>query len=99
DSSYAQLTFLDGTIFDGAGTIRFLGLNTGLICHGLMTLNGTIDYQRPNGIFGSSFWTGPGLLRFEAGGIGGATFAPDFHTEIAGTFAVYSDTTNQGSMH
>ena len=99
DNSFTQTTFLDGSTFDGAGIIQFSGDNNALECHGLMTVNGTIEYQKQNGIFGSSFWTGPGLLRFEAGGIGGVIFAPDFHTEINGTFAVYSDCTNQGPMH
>ncbi len=99
NSNYAQTTFLDGTILDGPGTIRFLGNNQGLLCTGVMTVNGVMEYDRQPGMFGSAFWTGPGLLRFQAGGIGGGVFSPGFHTEVSGTFVVYGDSTNQGTMH
>lgn len=97
-SDYYQATLLDGTTFAGPGTIRFLGKPAGLECHGLITVDGTVEFQRQSGLYGSSRWTGPGLLRFQAGGIGGVSFAPDFHTEISGQFSVFNDCTNQGSV-
>jgi hypothetical protein len=92
--------FFDGTVFYGAGTVRFLPGGAGVGCFGTMTVNNTIEFQRSGHIFGPSTWTGTGLLRWQNGSVVFITFAPDFHVQISGTNSksIFLTCTNQGTM-
>src|ERR1051326_3430914 len=94
------MSFQDGTVFDGAGTVRLMYANGDpLYFQGLQTVNGTVDY-RANGD-GNSVWTGPGLFQWRQGRLTSFTFAPDFHVEaiLSGYWITISGAcTNQGTF-
>jgi hypothetical protein len=94
------VNFQAGTIFDGAGVVRFPYSGNYFAWDGTMTLNGTIEYNG-FGIYGSPIWTGPGLFRWQSGGMSSFTFAPGFHVEMgggSGNVATAGACTNQGTV-
>ena len=76
----AQL--LGGSVFNGAGLLR-VPLNSSVTLDGLLTVNGTVEFDGSSWM-GWPTWTGPGLLRWTGGSMSGFTFAPGFHTDMAG---------------
>jgi hypothetical protein len=95
-SNLLPFWLLDGTTFAGPGTIQFPATAGDLICYGLMTVDGTVEFQRQALIFGQSTWTGPGLFRLQSGGMTSVNFAPDFHVELSGWESLWGICTNQG---
>jgi hypothetical protein len=98
-SGFAGMGFQDGTVFGGAGLVRFAGGGS-FSCSGTMLVNGTVELLDCSGYGLLAVWTGPGLFRWLGGGIDSFTFGPDFHIEISGsdTKSVSGSCTNLGSV-
>jgi hypothetical protein len=98
----AWLSFEDGTILNGPGTLQAASHNINFGWHGLITVNGILELVGSGG-YGPSRWSGPGLLRWrEYSLLQNFTFAPDFHVDITGTGFGYETLsgfcTNQGTI-
>jgi hypothetical protein len=94
--------FLDGSVFEGAGVVRF-PTNTDFMvpaCQGTMTAICTIELDGGQ-IFLTSTWSGPGLFRWKSGTLANFTFAPDFQVEMSGAGDKISQgyCTNRGTVH
>jgi hypothetical protein len=79
--------FSDGTVFDGVGTIRFVGGNSTFFanCFGTMIISNTVEVDLIDwAVEGPTSWSGPGLLRWKSGGMFGSTFNAGLHVEITG---------------
>jgi hypothetical protein len=94
------VSFRDGSVFAGSGTLQLLPHDGAISCLGTMNVNNTVEYKSQGIMYGPSKWTGPGLLRWLNGGIVGFTFAPDFHAEISGPGGKFlsMSCTNQGTL-
>jgi hypothetical protein len=73
-----------GTVFDGAGVVRFGGTasDSFFMCSGTQTLNGTVEVDGAE--IGSAVWDGPGLLRWKSGYLDYFTFGPGLRVEMSG---------------
>ncbi len=97
---YGSQTYVDGTIFDGSGTLDFADSQPQPItCSGTMTVNGTVELQEAT-INGLSTWTGPGLFVWQGGEFNNVTFAPGFQVEISGANQkiILGSCINQGTI-
>ena len=90
--------FLDGTAFDGPGTVLFPSGNGFINCIGAITINGRVEMQQS--VAGTSTWAGPGLFRWDAGGINNLTFGTNLNVEIAGAASKFVSGTcsNEGTI-
>ena len=96
---FSGLVFQDGTVFEGAGLVRFTG-GGNFSCSGTMLVNGTVELADSSGYGLMATWTGPGLFRWLGGGLDSFAFGPDFHVDISGTGDKYlsGTCTNLGSV-
>jgi len=96
-----RLSLEDGTVFNGAGTTRFLG-NAGigslLAFSGTQTVNGAVELSGA-ACAGNPVWSGPGLLQWRSGSMSNFTFAPMLTVELlsSGTKSICGACTNQGT--
>ena len=93
-------TFLEGTVFEGAGLVRFPGPTGWFGLFGPMQVNGTVELDGA-GLGGQPVWGGPGLFRWKNGSLGNFTFAPGFQVEAssAGIKDLRGTCNNQGTIH
>jgi hypothetical protein len=92
-------SFEAGTVFDGAGMVRFPGMDSYLGAFGLMQVNGLVDLNGAM-IYGLPVWGGPGLLRWESGGMNGLVTTPEMHVEVTGSAdkRMEGSSLNQGTL-
>jgi hypothetical protein len=73
----------NGTVFGGAGVVRFAAGTGEVMCDGNLTVNGTVELDGAD-IYGDSLWGGTGRFRWLAGSMGDFTFGSGLHVEISG---------------
>jgi hypothetical protein len=93
-----QVCFADGTVYDGAGVIRFPEMGGISRLEGTQTLNGTIEFAGFGGS-GTSLWTGPGRFRWLGGLLHDCTFGPGFQVEVCSNYVYASGLcVNEGTI-
>jgi hypothetical protein len=92
-------TYLDGTLFNGPGTISFVDTgNGGIACYGSVIDNCVLNLQA--NMSGASTWTGSGLFSWLGGVISSVDFGPGFQSQISGSQAKFLTGigTNEGTL-
>jgi hypothetical protein len=91
--------FVDGSVFDGDGIVRFPSSGYSLICNGALTVNGTVEFSGYQ-FTGSPVWEGTGNFLWLGGTMNSFTFAPNFHAKIQTTSpkALSGSCTNDGMV-